>query len=107
MVSVEAAGLRLRRAGMRATLEATRMQVPTVRPEVASSVLHRGPARPYRPRTHIVEAPTGTSSRDRLLALTGALVERTPPVLMRPSTAAEAAEAFLEYLRRNGYQPPE
>jgi electron transfer flavoprotein beta subunit len=106
VVSVEAAGLRLRRAGMRATLAATSIPVPTIRPDVAAPSLHRGPARPFRPRTHIVAAPPGASSRDRLLALTGALVERTPPVLIRPATAAEAADALLEYLHRNGFGQP-
>jgi len=106
VVSVEAAGLRLRRAGMRATLAAAAMEVPTVRPDVVAPNLHRGPARPFRPRTHIVAAPVGASSRDRLLALTGALVERTPPVLMRPASAAEAADALLDYLHRNGFGQP-
>jgi len=103
VVSVEAAGLRLRRAGMRATLAATRLQVPTIRPDVPVPNGHRGPSRPYRPRTHVVPAPEGASSRDRLLALTGALVERTPPTVVRPSDPAEAADVLLEYLRRNGY----
>ena len=67
------------------------------------AALHRGPARPSRPRTHIVSAPEGASSRDRLLALTGALVERTPPVLLRPADAVAAADALLDYLGRNGF----
>jgi electron transfer flavoprotein beta subunit len=106
VVSVEAAGLRLRRAGMRATLAAARLSVPTVRPDVPVPGGHRGPSRPYRPRTHVVAAPQGASSRDRLLALTGALVERTPPTVVRPADPAEAADVLLEYLRRNGYASP-
>jgi electron transfer flavoprotein beta subunit len=103
VVSVEAVGLRLRRAGMRAALEAGRIEVPVIRPDLLQEDLHRGPARPYRPRTHVVPAPAGVGSRERLLALTGALVERTPPTIHRPTSAAEAADVMLEYLRRNGY----
>jgi electron transfer flavoprotein beta subunit len=103
VVSVEAAGLRLRRAGMRAALAATRLEVPVVRPEAPPSPLYRCTAQPFRPRTRVVPAPSGDSSRERLLALTGALVERTPPTLLRPSSASEAADALIAYLRRNGY----
>jgi electron transfer flavoprotein beta subunit len=50
-----------------------------------------------------VPAPAGDSSRERLLALTGALVERTPPTLLHPASAGEAADALIAYLRRHGY----
>jgi electron transfer flavoprotein beta subunit len=103
VVSVEATGLRLRRAGMRAALAATRLEVPVVRPEAPPSPLHRCTAQPFRPRTRVVPAPAGDSSRERLLALTGALVERTPPTLLHPASAGEAADALIAYLRRHGY----
>jgi electron transfer flavoprotein beta subunit len=103
VVSVEATGLRLRRAGMRAALAATRLTVPVVHPDVAPSPLYRCSGQPYRPRTRVVPAPAGESARERLLALTGALVERTPPTLLHPASATEAAYALLDYLRRTGY----
>jgi electron transfer flavoprotein beta subunit len=59
-------------------------------------------ARPSRPRTHHVAAPPG-SSRERLLALTGALLSHEPPTVVGPVSAAEAADALLEFLARNGY----
>ncbi len=40
---------------------------------------------------------------DRLLALTGALLERTPPVPVRPGSPAEAVDVLLGYLSRHGY----
>jgi electron transfer flavoprotein beta subunit len=103
VVSVEATGLRLRRAGMRSALAANRLEVPVAHPEVPLSPVHRGTARPYRPRSRVVPAPAGDSARERLLALTGALVERTPPTLLRPGSPAEAADALLDYLRRHEY----
>jgi electron transfer flavoprotein beta subunit len=103
VVSVEAGGLRLRRAGMRQSLEATRIQIPVVYPEAAPSRLYRCSAQPYRPRVRVVQPPVGDTARERLLALTGALVERTPPTLLHPRSAAEAVDALLEYLSRNGY----
>ena len=100
VVSVEAAGLRLRRAGMPAALATTRREVPVVRTDGVASALHRGTARPFRPRSRVVPPPPGDTSRERLLALTGALVERTPPTLLHPATAAEAVDALLDHLRR-------
>jgi electron transfer flavoprotein beta subunit len=103
VVSVDGGGLRLRRSGMRSALAATRLEIPVIHPDVPPSPLHRGTARPYRPRSRVVPAPAGESARERLLELTGALVERTPPTLLRPTTAAEAADALLGYLRRSGH----
>jgi electron transfer flavoprotein beta subunit len=103
VVSIESTGLRLRRAGMRAALAAARAEIPVTRPDAALSPVFRCTPQPYRPRSQVVPAPVSASARERLLALTGALVERTPPTLLHPASAGEAADALLAYLQRNGY----
>lgn len=119
--SVEAAGLRLRRAGLPGLLGATSAAVPlsgsgdasggpSFSPPVSSPVGHSagvevGRARPYRPPTRIVPPPAGDVPRDRLLQLTGALVSHEPPMVVGPVGAAEAADALLEFLHRTGYLP--
>jgi electron transfer flavoprotein beta subunit len=59
-------------------------------------------ARASRPRPRHLPAPTG-SSRERLLALTGALLSHEPPTVVGPVDAPEAADALLDFLARNGY----
>jgi electron transfer flavoprotein beta subunit len=108
--SVEAAGVRLRRASLPATLAARRALVPVT---VPSSEASRGPQpssparigapRPYLPRTHVVPAPDAAAPNARVLALTGALVDRDPPTVISPADATSAADALLSYLTRNGY----
>lgn len=105
--SVEGAGVRLRRASLPATLAAGRAAVPVADPPPAPAAgrpaqLRVGAARPYRPRPRVVPAPAGPP-RERLLALTGALVAREPPTIVGPVGAREAAEVLLAFLRRNGY----
>jgi electron transfer flavoprotein beta subunit len=38
-----------------------------------------------------------------VLELTGALAERTPPTVLGPLPAGQAADELLRYLRRHGY----
>jgi electron transfer flavoprotein beta subunit len=57
---------------------------------------------PYRPRPRTLPPPSGGSPRDRLLALTGALSERTPPRVVR-ATPEEAADELIRYLKNQGY----
>jgi electron transfer flavoprotein beta subunit len=38
-----------------------------------------------------------------VLALTGALTERTPPRVVRPASAADAADELLDFLRKHGF----
>jgi electron transfer flavoprotein beta subunit len=112
--SVEAAGVRLRRASLPATLAAQRAPVPVTFPVTAPPVGtgHRlgptspariGAPRPYVPRSHVVPAPDAAAPNARVLALTGALVDRDPPTVISPADAASAADALLSYLTRNGY----
>jgi len=102
--SVEAAGVRLRRAPLPATLAARRTGVAVADlgggPGPAVSV---GAPEPFRPRTRVVPAPAAADPRLRLLALTGALVEHDPPTVVGPVGAVEAADALLAWLARQGY----
>ena len=63
---------------------------------------HVGAPRPYRPRTKVVAPPEG-STRERLLALTGALVAHDPPRLVGPVDADGAVDELLDFLGRHGY----
>jgi electron transfer flavoprotein beta subunit len=100
--SVEGAGVRLRRASLPASLAAAQTRVPVVRAAVPPSRVRVVQARPAKPRARHLPAPTGTP-RERLLALTGALLEHEPPTVVTPADAAEAADVLLEFLARHGY----
>jgi electron transfer flavoprotein beta subunit len=107
--SVEAAGVQLRRASLRAVLDATSTEVAVTAaaPRTAggpAGAVRIGTPRPYRPRTHAVPPPVG-GTRQRLLALTGALADRDPPRVVGPLPAAAAADELLDYLGRHGYGP--
>ncbi|MGW1680921.1 mycofactocin-associated electron transfer flavoprotein beta subunit [Saccharopolyspora sp. NPDC002376] len=100
VVSVEG-GIRLRRASLPAVLAAQSTPIRSV-----SFETRPGPAvstRPRRPRPRELPPPDAPTAHDRILELTGALVERTPPTIVGPLSAPEAADALLEYLQRHGY----
>jgi electron transfer flavoprotein beta subunit len=102
--SVEAAGIRLRRAPLEAVLASRRAVIPvTGAPGGVPLRVRAGAARPYRPRPHEVPPAPEGSARERLSALSGVLVTREPPALIGPASPAEAARALLDYLRRAGY----
>ena len=119
--SVEAAGVRLRRASLAGALDAAGVPISTV--AVGSGVVgsaavgpravgggapgapdrwHVGAPRPYRPRTKVVPPPVG-STHERLLALTGVLVAHDPPRLVGPVDADGAVDELLDFLGRHGY----
>src|SRR5215510_5108432 len=103
VVSVEAAGDRLRRAGLPATLASAHVTIPVVRvPTAAAQRIRVLGAHPYRPRARELAGPSGSALR-RTLELTGALVERTPPTVVGPLAPGQAADELLGYLRRHGY----
>jgi electron transfer flavoprotein beta subunit len=104
VVSVEAAGIRLRRAGLPATLASGRAAIPVVRAPAATAAqrIRVLGAHPYRPRPRELAGPSGTALR-RTLELTGALTERTPPTVLGPLSPSQAADELLAYLRRHGY----
>jgi len=108
--SVEAASARLRRAPLPGVLSAPRRPVEVVRAEpgprgqglglAASGAAVR--TAPFRPRARELPAPASASARERVLALTGALVDREPPqTLVLPP--AEAAAQLLSRLEGWGY----
>ena len=100
--SLEAAGTRLRRASLPASLAAADAPVPVADVPVPGPAVRVLGARAARPRPRHIAAPTG-SSRERLLALTGALLSHEPPTVVGPVGPVEAADALLEFLARNGY----
>lgn len=102
--SVEAAGVRLRRASLPGTIEAAGAAVPVVGPvPAAPAATAVGAPRAARPRTRVVPPPGGSAPNDRLRTLTGVLTAHDPPELVGPAGAAEAADTLLDYLRRRGY----
>jgi electron transfer flavoprotein beta subunit len=104
VVSVEAAGVRLRRAGLPATLagENAAITVASTPPAAAARRIRIIGAHPHRPRPRELPVPTGSALR-RTLELTGALVQRTPPTVIGPLPPDQAASELLAYLRRCGY----
>ena len=100
--SLEAAGVRLRRASLPASLAAARATVPVADVPVPGPAVRVVGSRAARPRPRHIAGPTG-SSRERLLALTGALLSHEPPSVVGPVDAVGAADALLEFLARNGY----
>ena len=103
VVSGETAGVRLRRAGLPATLAKPGAAITVAStPAVASRRVRILGAHPYRPRPRELPAPTGTALR-RTLELTGALGQRTPPAVVGPLSPEEAAGELLAYLGRWGY----
>jgi electron transfer flavoprotein beta subunit len=106
VVSVEAAGVRLRRAGLPAILGKADAAITVASMPAATRRVRILGAHPYRPRPRELPAPTGTALR-RTLELTGALVQRTPPAVVGPLSPAEAASELLSYLRRWGYDSAE
>ena len=102
--SVEAAGVRLRRAALGPMLAAGTLEVPTA--VVAGTLDHLVGvfgATPYRPRTRLAHPAPQGEPRERLLALTGALSARTAAAVLGPLDPAEAATALLDWLADRGY----
>ena len=104
--SVEAAGVRLRRAPLERTIDAASAPIPIARPVVhaAPSAVHVGAPRLHRPRTKVVPPPAG-GTHERILSLTGALTNREPPRVVGPLEPGAAADELLEFLRRAGVEP--
>jgi electron transfer flavoprotein beta subunit len=104
VVSVEVAGVRLRRAGLPSALASAEATITVARMPAAAAArrVRVLGTHPYRPRPRELPAPSGTALR-RTLELTGALVERTPPTVIGPLSPDQAADELLAYLRRHGY----
>lgn len=104
VVSVEAAGVRLRRAPLPTMLAGLDAPVPVFRAAAAITTprIRTLGVHPFRPRPRALPVPAGDPAR-RLRELTGALAERTPPTVLGPLPPGPAAEELLGYLRRHGY----
>ena len=107
VLSVEGASARLRRAGLAGVLAAGAATVEPMAatPTPVAPVTAGVRAGPYRPRARVLAPPpAGLDARQRVLSLTGALVERTPPqhIVADPP---EAADRLLAQLRTWGYLP--
>jgi electron transfer flavoprotein beta subunit len=107
VVSLEGSSAELRRAGLAAVLTARDATIAVVPGHVPGVDLPRprvrpGRRSPYRPRARALPPPSpDLDVRDRILALTGALVERTPPRTVHAG-ASDAADLVLEQLRAWG-----
>jgi electron transfer flavoprotein beta subunit len=105
--SVEAAGVRLRRASLHAALAAPSAPIPVAPAHeavgLAAARVHAGAPRPYRPRTKVVPPPVG-GTHERIVSLTGALANREPARVVGPLDPEDAARELLEFLRRAGVE---
>jgi electron transfer flavoprotein beta subunit len=103
VLSVEGSVADIRRAPLAAMLGARALPVEVV---AARSVEDADAPRmrPWRPRPRALPGPAGDRALDRIVALTGALSERTPPrtLVLDPP---EAARAILDQLSEWGYLP--
>ena len=106
VVSVEAAGMRLRRAPLSAAVAATAAAVPVAASVISGSPVEVRRVRAFTPRTRELAPPQPGPPRVRLLELTGALTAHEPPTIVGPVQASEAADVLLEFLRRHGYLEP-
>jgi electron transfer flavoprotein beta subunit len=101
VISVEGSVAELRRASLGATLAAREVAVEVV--PVPGLHGHPSPVtRPWSPPARVQPAPAGDVALQRVVELTGALVERTPPRTVELS-ADDAADLILEQLRTWGY----
>jgi electron transfer flavoprotein beta subunit len=103
VLSVEGGSARLRRAPLHAVVASRDLDVEVVRPGTHPPTGGAARRSPFRPRARVLPPPPADlSARERILALTGALVEREPPQLLVLEPDA-AADRILEQLRAWGY----
>jgi electron transfer flavoprotein beta subunit len=104
VASVEGGTAELRRAPLSAVLRARTAAIPVVAVAVRQDErLSVEAAVPFRPRPRVLPPPPADlSTRERVLRLTGALVDRQPPQVLQLDPEA-AADAILEHLRSWGY----
>lgn len=105
VVSVEAGAATLARAPLKAVLAADHASIDVVAAPVPEGVTaHTGSAVPFRPRPRVVSAPVGDDAYARILELTAAVQERTPPRTVHPGPD-EAARLILDQLHEWGVGP--
>ncbi|MGC8512419.1 MAG: mycofactocin-associated electron transfer flavoprotein beta subunit [Acidimicrobiales bacterium] len=104
VLSVEAAGVRLRRADLRSLVAAPRNVaevVPAVEVQLRGTVEFATPG-PYRPRALRVAPPDG-DARERLVALAGANVTGSTNRVIGPLDPEEATDELIAFLSGHGY----
>lgn len=102
VVSVEGSVAKLRRASLPGLMAANDAAIDVrVAPASAPAVAISHP-RPARQRTKVVAPPAGDGPMERILAITKATEESSPPRTLRLDPAAAAAEA-VSALRQWGY----
>ena len=107
VLSVEGSIARLRRASLRAAVEAQTADVlpygtPPLSTGSASELMSGVTVRPYRPRARVLAAPAGASALDRLRALTDASAAPQPGETVE-SSPPDAARRIIEVLADWGY----
>jgi electron transfer flavoprotein beta subunit len=100
VVSVEAAGVRVRRAPLGALLREPEIRHVADAPERGRVTVTA--TLPFRPPPRIVAPPEGDAAA-RLRALAGVDETREPPTVVGPLGASAAADALLGFLERHGY----
>jgi electron transfer flavoprotein beta subunit len=106
VLSVEGGSARLRRAALDDVLASLHASVDVVSAPVVADVASSAPVRtmPFRPRARMLPAPARElDARERILALTGALVDHEPPRVVRLDPAS-AADELLTQLETWGYR---
>lgn len=102
VLSVEGSVARLRRAPLRSVLAAKDLPRSVSHLGAPVPTTDVGPTHPVRPRARAFPAPHGDRALARIVELTGALVERTPPRRVEADPATAAAEIVTQ-LRSWGY----
>lgn len=102
VISVEGSIARLRRASLRSVMGAKGLPRTVAHVGDAVADVDIGPTAPLRPRARALPPPHGDRALSRIVELTGALVERTPPRRVDAEPAAAAVE-IVSQLRAWGY----
>ncbi len=101
VVSVEAGVVEVQRPSLAAVLAARSAQI-AVLPGDPGVPLDQGLVAAYRPRARVLDGPDPSlSPRERLVALSGALVDHEPPRVVR-AEPGDAADEVLAFLRSKG-----
>lgn len=102
VLSVEAGLASLPRASMAAVLAARDAPIEHIDAHAVPAIA--GHAAPFRARPRVLPGPDARlSARERVVALSGALVDHDPPRVVRAEPAQAAAE-LLEFLRTKGFR---